>query len=190
MTETILIVCTANICRSPFVERVLQAALDPAPHSASRVTVTSAGTRARAGARPPEIVGELIAAHGGDPVGLESTLLTAEQVAGATLVLTATREHRAAAVRLHRSGLRTAFTMRQFARLLEGLVLPDGPGRHVAPDLARLVSAAAQRRGSLAPAGDMDDVLDPIGGSRELYQQAADQMLPVVDALAAALARP
>lgn len=186
--DPILTVCTANVCRSPFLERVLQHALDTALRPAGRITVHSAGTRARVGVRSPDIVGELITAHGGDADHLEPTLLTAEHVAGAGLILTATREHRSAVVRLDRRGLRTAFTMREFARLLDGLVPEAGPGRHAAASLGRVVAAAAARRGTLAPAGDLDDVVDPIGGSREVYEQAVAQMLPVVQALTAALA--
>ncbi len=189
--DPILTVCTANVCRSPFLERVLQGALRRGPGPARDLVVGSAGVRAHEGVEPPPVIAKLVTAHGGNAEGMSSTPLTADHVARAGLILTATREHRSAVVRLHRRGLRTAFTMREFARLLDGLELPDRNGQHLAPDLAELVAAAAARRGTLPPlAPGLGDVVDPIGRDLEVYEQAVAQMVPVVDALTAALTTP
>lgn len=192
---SILTVCTANLCRSPLLERVLQGSLDRelGPRT---ILVASAGTRARAGVESPAVVCELVAANAGDPTAMVSRELTPELVGDAELVLAATREHRAAVVRLNRSGLRTAFTVREFGRLLDGLQLPvdvrsagDGASAGAA-DLAGLVRAVAARRGTLPPvSADDDAVPDPIGRGRDAYDAVLAQLLPIVGALTAALVR-
>ena len=183
MIVSILTVCTANLCRSPLLERVLQGSLDRAL-GPRVVDVRSAGTRARAGIESPPVVRELVAANAGDPTGMLSRALTPQLVGDAALVLTATRDHRADVVRLDRAGLRTTFTVREFGRLLDGLDWRGGA------DLPGLVRAVAARRGTLPPVPpEQDAVPDPIGRSRAVYDLVLAQLLPVVGALTAALGR-
>lgn len=182
-----LAVCTANLCRSPLLERVLGARLADRFGPAGPVRVASAGTRARVGVRPPETVEELVADQGGDPSGMRSRPLTAEMVREAALVLTATREHRADVVRLEPRALSRTFTVPEFARLLGGMPTPDPLA---GSPLAAVVAAAAVRRGTLArvrPAED--DVPDPVGGNRTAFEQVLARILPTVTALTDALAQ-
>jgi protein-tyrosine phosphatase len=180
----ILTVCTANLCRSPLLERILQGSLDRVLRAERAIRVVSAGTRARPGEPSPPIVRELVAEHAGDPSAMVATALTADLVQDAELILTATREHRSAVVRLHRRALRTTFTVREFGRLLDGLDLSEPVG------LPGLVRAVAGRRGRLPPVpAEADAIADPIGGGRAGYESAVLHMLPVVDALTSALVR-
>lgn len=184
MIVAILTVCTANLCRSPLLERILQGSLDRVLRADRSIQVVSAGTRARPGEQSPPIVRELVAEHAGDPSAMVATALTADLVQDAELILTATREHRSAVVRLHRRALRTTFTVREFGRLLDGLDLSEPVG------LPGLIRAVAGRRGRLPPVpAEADAIADPIGGGRAGYESAVLHMLPVVDALTSALVR-
>jgi protein-tyrosine phosphatase len=108
----ILVVCTANVCRSPLAEIVLRRGL--AGQHSEFVDVTSAGTHADAG-QPMCAQG---AAHAGvDPDVHRSRLLSAVDLADADLVLTADRSQRAAAARLDPSCRPRLFTLRQAAEL-------------------------------------------------------------------------
>ena len=59
------------------------------------------------------------------------------------------------------------------------------PGSSVAQRIAALPHAAAHARPAAAR-GD-DDVVDPIGRPAAVYRRSFEQMLPAVDAIAAAL---
>ena len=68
---------------------------------------------------------ELLQAAGADADGFHARDLTPALIAGADLVLTAAREHRAAAARLHPAALRRAMTLRDLADLLTGVGAAD-----------------------------------------------------------------
>ena len=92
----ILVLCTANICRSPAAEALLRDALRQRGLG-RRVQVTSAGTAVGApGAAPdPRIVS--IAAEGGLAMKrLSATAVTADAIAGATVVYVMEPAHREA----------------------------------------------------------------------------------------------
>ena len=61
----ILIVCTGNICRSPFIERLLQCHLDERrPGSERGIRVRSAGTGALTGSAMDERAAAQLVAYG------------------------------------------------------------------------------------------------------------------------------
>src|SRR3954464_14172981 len=155
---SVLVVCTANVCRSPLAARLLSASLD--------VPVLSAGARAVPGlpacptalAFPPPGDHALQSDHGSVP-------LEAGHVRSASLVLGAAREHRSAAIALVPNAQRKAFTVLQAARLAAWLA---DQGVKAPPELAgeeRLawwVDELDAVRGD-APRGDArdDDLPDP-----------------------------
>jgi len=94
----VLIVCTGNICRSPFIERLLQHQLDERrlherrlhegrPGSDRAILVHSAGTGALTGSAMDERAAARLVALGGDPVGFRARDLTPDLIAGSDLVL-------------------------------------------------------------------------------------------------------
>ena len=181
--ETILVVCTGNVCRSPYLERRLRAEL-----AGTGIQVTSAGTVALVGHDMDPGSRTLLARAGADTAGFEARQLSGDLVAAADLIITAGREHRAAAARLAPAVLRRVFTLRDLADLLDGATAEDlAAGADEEVWVRQVGSAAASRRG-MVPARQTDvDITDPIGQSLSVFEQMAAEvdaaLTPVVAAL-------
>lgn len=197
----VLVVCTGNVCRSPYLERLLTARLE-----SPGIEVTSAGTAALTGRPMAPEAAALLEGAGGDPTGFTARQLTPELVAATDLVLAATRDHRARVAAMHPPALRYVFTVGDFADLVrdlpEGEVLHEAePGRSAGPDdwfgegsayvdghepswVARVASAAARRRGLTLPRpAAIVDLTDPYRrGDAEFVRMAAqvEQALPAL----------
>ncbi|MGJ9411577.1 hypothetical protein ACHAAC_02610 [Aeromicrobium sp. CF4.19] len=154
----VLVVCTANICRSPLAELLLTARLDR-----RRFEVASAGVRGWEDHPIDESVQQQALRLGVDGSSFRSRPLLSVHVANADLILTATREHRGGVLELDPTALRRTFTLREFAAL----------GHEVAagPDLPELVRTAASRRST----GPVDiDVPDPFRAEPDTHRRVAD----------------
>ncbi|WP_421732468.1 LCP family protein [Cellulomonas sp.] len=177
----VLVVGSSNVCRSLAAERLVRARLGVG----GGVAVTSAGTRTEPGDRVPELLSELLAGAGLDTDPHHARALTAEIIASADLVLTATRSERATVVRQVPAAVGRTFTLRELARVAGSLgpaALPEGD---VAARLSALVRAAPARRGPTAPADPADDdLLDPAALGKGAYQRSFDQVRGAVDAIA------
>jgi protein-tyrosine phosphatase len=177
MTE-ILLLCTANICRSPMAAALLALELpslpDPGPDGPGpdQVVVRSAG-RLGSGVPPPAEVMAVMAGYGLDLTAHRSRQLTASDLAAADLILAMSRENLRHAVVLAPQAWPRAFTIRELLRL-GGRAGRQLPGETLADWLAR-VSAGRSR---LALLGDssQDDVADPIGGPRSAYERTAAEL--------------
>lgn len=157
----LLVVCTGNVCRSPAAVAMLRNAFPEA-------VVTSAGTRAVVGAPADERVARIAEAHGLFLWGHRAVQLTRELVAASDLVLTATREHRSAAVALEPSAVRRSFTLTELARLLPLVPALDRPAGDTASAadgsrLVQLATAALHRRHAHPEGPELDDIADPVG---------------------------
>jgi len=184
MSFSILFVCTGNICRSPLAERLLKARLGAAVGDRrGSFVVGSAGTHGWEGsAMDPSAAAELVRL-GGDPTDFRGRQLTAQIIAGADLVLTATRAHRRVVLGELPEALRRTFTMCEFAHLVDGGAAAD---RDTTGTAAGLVAWAASRRGSATR--DDYDIADPYGASAVIHQQVADHISACVDQIVTALA--
>jgi protein-tyrosine phosphatase len=165
MTE-VLVLCTANICRSPMAAALLAREL------ASRdvpALVRSAGTLG-SGTPPPGEVVTVMAGYGLDVTGHRGRELTASELARADLVLAMAREHLRHAVVMVPDAWPRAFTIRELARRGD----PAGP-REPAETLAGWLARVHAGRSRLALLGDsaQDDVADPIGGPLSGYERIA-----------------
>jgi protein-tyrosine phosphatase len=153
----VVVVCHANLCRSPMAEHVLRRALGPS------VSVGSAGTHAWADSPMHPFAAEVLAESGIDGSGFRSRVLTAALVSGADLVLTATRRERSACVSLDPASVRRCFTINQFTRYAVAVrsvaALPSARLRDV------LVSVPLIRAGLPVVPGEQDDLPDPVGRS-------------------------
>ncbi len=180
-----LLVCTGNICRSPFAASLLRHNLGPA------FEVSSAGTRALVDEAMTAEMQELaLEAEAPDP-DHRARQLEAGMIERADVVLTMTRRHRAEVAKLAPARIPIVFTLAEFGRLLENLA-DDGGFRLRGPvELSQLVSAVAARRAyAPAPADPADDdVVDPYRRSEEIYREAALQIAVAVDQLTGGLRR-
>lgn len=173
----ILVVCTANVCRSPVVERLLQQRLDE--HGRPAV-VTSAGVHGGLLAPHHDTV-RAAAASGVSLEGHESRRLTPELLAtdGADLVVAMTREHLREIVGLDPGAWPRTFTLKELAR--RGLSAPAD-----APDLGQWLAAAGtdRRAADLMRPDPTDDVLDPYGAPYPDHVRMVEEVDHLVTTLA------
>ena len=169
----VLVVCYANLCRSPLVERLTRKAFS----DWAGFEVRSAGVAAVPGMPMHPYAEAVLRECGAADAGFLTRALSAELLTRADLVLTASREQRAWCVSLASAAVRYTFTMRQFGRLastVEPGSLPD------APPVARahaLVEEVARARGEHQPvAAEDDDLADPVGRPVELFRACARQI--------------
>jgi protein-tyrosine phosphatase len=189
-------VCTGNICRSPFLERALQAELDRS-WGAGAVEVRSAGTGALVGSSMEPSARRRLESNGYTAEGFVARQLDAALVAEADLVLTATRGHRGKVAGLHPKALQYVFSFREFADLVAALA-DAGPtgaraaaGRDEAADhLRAVVTAAKAQRGTRAPLHDDDaDIVDPYRQPQVVFDHMATQIMEALPIVARALGR-
>lgn len=160
--EQILVVCTGNICRSPYICARLAAAL---PH----LRVESAGTQALAGQAPAPQVVRALRAQGLDVSTSRARQLTTRDVRQAALVVTASRVHRVRVEQLDPTAAARVFTLKELAR-----VLTRAPADGALTDLVAAAAAAAHAESIEHD----DDLADPYG----LEDAAYEQMFATADA--------
>lgn len=185
----ILVVCTGNACRSPLAEQLLRTNFAAAGVD---VTVSSAGTDATAGLPMDTMSAELSQQLGGDPHLFRSTALTAELIATADLILTATRAHRSTVARLLPRAAPKTFTLTELARIVTGTAdiaaaevpaLLDGSARSIAQQFTAM-------RGLTAPPLDAgeNDIDDPFGRDRDVHTMVSTRIDAAVRSISAAFA--
>ena len=184
---SILIVCTGNVCRSPYIERRLRHEL-----AGTGIEVTSAGTRALVGHDLDAGTRALLQDRGVDAADFTARELTAALVERADLVLAAAREHRAAVARLHPAALRSHLHAARPRRPSQRPLSRASSGRPGATSrgCVRWPTTRPVAVGWCPPASTGVDVTDPIGGPPSLFAQMAaevdDALAPIVRALRAA----
>lgn len=177
--ESILVVCTGNICRSPVGEGLLRHRL-----GSPRLTVSSAGTHAVVGRRPvPEAISTVLESTGEELRGT-GTQLTLEAVEAADLILTMTTRQRASATALSPRAVRRTFTLLEFARITE--LLGEG---EVHSSLADLVRACAPLRRLANASLEEMDIADPYGGPPAGYVKSFGLIAAAVETSARTIAR-
>ena len=172
----ILVVCTGNICRSPMAESLLQHHLSEAGVAAR---VRSAGLLTEdQPASPPAV--DVLAGRGLDLSAHRSRRLVAELIEQADLVLCMERVHLREAVLLSPHAFPRIFTLKELVR--RGEVI--GRRRADEPLNAWLAAANAGRRATdHLGSSPNDDVADPIGRPKAVYEKTARELDDLVGRL-------
>jgi len=172
----VLVVCTANVCRSPMAEALLTRRMSAL---GSDTTVRSAGMLGDGHPPDPEMVSAM-AVYGLDVSSHRSRRVTPEDLERADLTLAMARENLRHAVVTAPSVWSQAFTLRELVR--RGATAGRrSPGESLADWLAR-VHEGRERAALLGDSPD-DDVADPTGGSRQRYSQTVVVLSGLLDRL-------
>lgn len=184
---TILTICTGNICRSPAMERLL------AHHFADdAVRVLGAGVFAHVGEEMKEPMRRRVSDYGADAEGTAGRQVDAALIDDSDLILTATREHRRELLRHAPDAGARIFTLREAARLLDGLGPEDlgpgdlddaGPGDRTTRRLAALTDLLDEHRASARSGGADDDILDPYMMGEDAYDESFAQLREPIESL-------
>jgi protein-tyrosine phosphatase len=169
MTARILMVCTANVCRSPMAEVLLRRHLSDAGIDA---VVSSAGTRNVGLPVDPKAtavlaeMGHDLTTHRPRPISRE--ILTND---GAGLIITMTREHLRDVVALDRSTWKRTFTLRELVHRVSTLsTTPDSPTTALQATSEGLAAwagfvATGRKAADMLTDDPSDDISDPYTGS-------------------------
>jgi protein-tyrosine-phosphatase len=184
---TVLLVCTGNVCRSAFAERLGRAYLEAElGDDAHLVRLVSAGTSAVIGSGMHSATALVLQGFGGDATDFEARQLMWYMALDADLVLTMTRAHRDVVLDLEPRAASRTFTLLEAADLVAALGPEDSSeGEGLAERSRSLVGAmAAARSHRRIGGGDIDD---PMGKPVEMHQQVAERiaaaLLPLLERL-------
>lgn len=166
----ILFVCTANICRSPFMELLTRQL------AAGALQVSSAGTHGFEENPMDATMAVGLTDRGVSFEDFRSRRLTVELVDAADLVLTAEASHRQFVLEEHPAAFRKVFTLGQFAEAVRRS--PELSGRE-------LVAAAGARR---PPTDPSQDVADPYRRGAEAAASSAERIEELLRVVVPALA--
>ncbi len=188
----VLVVCTGNICRSPYAAALLGERLSRVRPGAFEVG--SAGTHAIPGVRIDPGSARILEGQGVDGGVQRSRRLTPQLAGSAQIVLVMSPEHRAVVVDEQPSAHRRTFLFREFAHQLEAIgqhrdwpVLFEraGAGEDVASRWSALPAILAVE-GPLVRRRRRDTgVLDPVGGPPRAFARMAAEITPAVDQIVA-----
>jgi protein-tyrosine phosphatase len=170
----VLVVCTANVCRSPVAEALLARRL---AREGVNAIVCSAGVQALDGAPPIAEVVAVMREFGIDVSRHSSKPVRAELVKGADMVIGLAREHVRETVVLEPDSYMRTFTLRELLRRSRGAG-PRPTGTELVPWLESL-TADRDIQAFLGASPD-DDVADPVGRPRAVVRQTASEIADVV----------
>ena len=186
---TLLVVSTANVCRSPLAERIGTAYLAEVLGAGADSTfrIVSAGTEAVAGHEMSPESALVLNGLGGDPAKFWAGKVNADLASSTDLTLTMTRQEQEEVLAVAPRSLARTFTLLEAVDLL-GMIDPDEDSDGAAePERARRVvrsMAAARTRRRSSPE---DDIPDPLGRPLKVHQEVgeviADAMLLVLGRL-------
>jgi protein-tyrosine phosphatase len=178
----ILVVCTANQCRSPMAQVMLERQLVAAGLD---VEVGSAGVDAVDGRAVVTGVARAIRRSGLDLDAHASRRLSAALVDDAALVLTMERSHVREVAILSKDAWPRTFTLKELVRRGEAAG-PRVPGESAEQWIARVHQG--RRIQDLVGSDPADDVRDPTGGAPADFERTAEELDDLVRRLVALLA--
>jgi protein-tyrosine phosphatase len=173
----IVVLCTANVCRSPMAAALLARRLEALGVT---VPVRSAGMIGDGDPPHPEVV-SVMDSYGIEIASHRSRVVCADDLAPARLVLAMTRDHLRRAVISEPLAWPRAFALKELIRRGERIG-PRRPGEPFSGWLSRAHEGRA--RTSLLGDSPDDDVADPAGGPMSAYADTADLLDRLVTRLA------
>jgi protein-tyrosine phosphatase len=173
----IMMLCTGNLCRSPMAAALLVRRLAVLGVT---VPVRSAGMLAYGNPPLPEVV-SVMASYGIEIASHRSRIASADDLAGASLVVAMARYNLRYAVTTEPGAWPHAFTLKEIVRRGEQIG-PRQPGEPFAGWIAR--AHAGRDRTSLLGDSAEDDVADPPGGPLRGYVETARLLDGLVTRLA------
>ena len=162
----VLLLCTANICRSPIAEALLARRL---AGLGSPVSVRSGGMLGDGAPPHPEVI-TVMAAYGLDIAGHRSRRVTPDDLETADLTIAMAREHLRHAVVAVPTAWPRAFTLRELVR--RGGMIGQRTSRESLAEWLDRVHEGRQRTALLGDCPD-DDIVDPTGGPPHGYTETA-----------------
>jgi protein-tyrosine-phosphatase len=180
----ILVVCTANICRSPLAMVMLEHRVRERLGEDAPVWVRSSGVHARDGYPAAEESLRQADLRGLDLRRHRGSVTTADEVASADLVLVMSERQRSLLAGMHSAGARWTFTLPEFARLCGALKPVDDPSMSPRERIRFVVRLANGSRAYVSRPDGAEDVADPYGGPRRGYEVMATEVERYVDAIA------
>ena len=176
----LLLMCTANQCRSPMAEQFAVQHLQERHVDAEVLScgVLEGGVPASRGSV------KALARRGIDLSAHRSRRVNAETLQQADLILTMERRHLRSVAELQFDALDRAFTLRELAHLAAVI----GPRPVTLPPSQWIARASSMRLpGTVLTVSTDDDISDPMGGSRRDYRRAADEIDEAVERVLSAL---
>ena len=169
----ILVICTANICRSPMTEALLRAAAET---RGLDVSVDSAGFVTQDEEATPVVV-DIMGERGLDISSHRSRKVTAEIVNTADLIVAMERRHVRDLALLANDAVARIDTLGGLVARLQGV---DGgsPNERISAATATRVASDMLGRGA-------DEVDDPFGKSKRVNRHTADRLTELSQALIA-----
>jgi len=168
VAQAVVLVCTANVIRSPLAAAMLEQRLgDNVPRF--EVVIKSAGLVVEPGRQATPGVQTIARRMGMDLSGHLSRPVTPDLVANAQMVLTMTEAHRSSVLRRQPAALSRTFTLAEFVRL--SVDRPTEVGQ-----LSTAVDFAHRARPRTVPADSPEDVPDPVGLPMEDLESVARQL--------------
>ncbi len=189
------IVCTGNICRSPFVHMVLADALDRiAP---GQFEVASSGTHALAGTPPDNGTRAMVRERGLSLTGYRAAQITPMRLEQADVILVMDKDQRQHVIDEHAGAARRTFLLKEAARLIEALDREQPWERRLARVADRstrglwrdVVGVLAGERERLRAADDRDLLADPFRQGHEAFVLMAEEASAAVATLVALQSR-
>ncbi len=181
---SVLMVCTANMCRSPMMELLLRKNLDRAA-GGNAWSVRSAGVEAVPGRPMHPFTVEALAEYDIVEPEWRSRRLDAGLLDWADLVLVADRDHRSAVAQLSPPAVRRTFLLLPFASMV-ALASPikAAGGRHP----GSVLMEAAVRARSRLPLGELSkELADPVAQRMGQFRSQAAEIDQALRAILRAL---
>lgn len=183
LVAQVVVVCHANIARSPLAMVMLESQARARRGADADVWVRSAGVYARDGWPAAEDSRSQARERGLDLDAHRSARLGRVDVAASDVVLTMTESQRDDAVRLHPPATGWTFTLPELARLAGHVDADDLGGLATRERVREAVRRAAAARSRVPRPAGPEDVEDPYGGPGEGYVRmaaiVADHLAPV-----------